>query len=145
MEGIPPVGSRLGHLLKHAQARMAALNERALAPLGTDARELGVLLVLAAHEPGSQRDAADRLGVDRTTMVALLDGLEAKGVVARRPHGADRRRNLVELTDAGRDLVLRAVRASDDAERALLAPLDDAASGALRRALERLATDGPAG
>ena len=38
-----------------------------------------MLLVLAGHEPGSQQQAAQRLGVDRTTMVALLDVLEGQG------------------------------------------------------------------
>jgi DNA-binding MarR family transcriptional regulator len=44
---------------------------------------LAVLLVLAGREPASQRQAATRLGIDRTTMVALLDALENKGLVTR--------------------------------------------------------------
>lgn len=117
------VSRRLGYLFKHAGMRMAELNREALAPFGIDARELGVLLVLAGHEPASQQQAAQRLGVDRTTMVAQLDTLERKGLVSRQPHAEDRRRNLVELTDGGRDTLRRATRASDEAERALLAPL----------------------
>ncbi|MEV6833778.1 MarR family transcriptional regulator [Streptomyces sp. NPDC051133] len=48
-----------------------------------DARELAVLAVLAAGRPLSQLQAARRLGVDRTTMVALVDALEGKGLVER--------------------------------------------------------------
>ncbi|MFI5613142.1 MarR family winged helix-turn-helix transcriptional regulator [Amycolatopsis sp. NPDC051903] len=134
----PEVGSRLGYLLKHAQLRMAELNTKALAPYGIDGRELGVLLVLAGGEPKSQQQAAQRLSVDRTTMVALLDTLEDKGLVSRHPDAADRRRNVVELTPRGHDLVRRATKASDDAERALLAPLSPQAAKQLRNALQEI-------
>ena len=92
----PELGRRLGYLLKHAQHRMGELTAKALTPYGIDGRELGVLLVLASHEPASQQQAAQRLGIDRTTMVALLDTLEGKGLVARHPHADDRRRNVVD-------------------------------------------------
>jgi len=119
----PELSRRLGYLFKHAQLRMAELSEKALAPHGINGRELAVLLVLAGREPASQQQAAQRLGIDRTTMVALLDALQAKGLVSRQPHAEDRRRNVVEVTDAGQDTLRRAVAATDEAERTLLAPL----------------------
>ena len=97
---------------------MAELNEAALAPYGVNGRELGVLIVLAGHEPASQLQVAQRLAVDRTTMVALLDTLEDKGLVSRHPHAEDRRRNIVELTETGQDVLHKATAASDAAERA---------------------------
>ena len=54
------------------------------------------------------------------TMVAILDALEHKGLVSRHPHVEDRRRNVVELTDAGQDTLRNATQASDDPERELL-------------------------
>jgi DNA-binding MarR family transcriptional regulator len=134
------VSGRLGYLFKHAQALMNQLYAEALAPYGVDARELGVLLLLAGHEPASQQHAAKRLGVDRTTMVAVLDVLEAKGLVSRRPDAGDRRRNVVELTSAGKDLLVAATIASEDAERALLAPLDPQSAQHLRDALHYVVT-----
>jgi DNA-binding MarR family transcriptional regulator len=127
--------ARLGYLFKHAERRMNELNAAALAPLGTDARELGILQVLADQEPMSQLQAARRLGIDRTTMVAMLDTLEGKGLVSRHPHPTDRRRNLVELSEAGRTVVESGTRASDDAERELLSVLSPPAAQALRDAL----------
>src|ERR1700761_8453389 len=119
----PVVSRRLGYLFKHAQQRMEELNAAALAPLGIDPRELGILLVIPSHEPGSQQQAAQRLGIDRTSMVARIDALGGKGLVSRHPHAEDRRRNVVELTDAGRDVVKQATEASERAEAALLAAL----------------------
>jgi DNA-binding MarR family transcriptional regulator len=134
----PLLSPRLGYLFKHAQMRMHELNEEALAPFGIDGRELGILLVIAGHEPGSQQQAAQRLGIDRTSMVGLLDALEDKGLVSRHPHAGDRRRNVVELTAAGRDTVRRAAKASERAEATLLAPLTDQDGERLRAALQAI-------
>jgi DNA-binding MarR family transcriptional regulator len=117
---------------------MHELNEEALAPFGIDGRELGILLVLAGHEPGSQQQAAQRLGIDRTSMVARLDALEGKGLVSRHPHAEDRRRNVVELSDAGRDTVRLATKASERAEATLLATLSDEDGERLRDALQAI-------
>src|SRR5919199_2262391 len=130
----PEVTMRLGYLLKHAQLRMTELSTRALEPHGVNGRELAVLVMLAGREPESQQQAAGRLGVDRTTMVALLDTLENKGLVSRHPHAEDRRRNVVELTEAGHALLEKATRASDEAEREFLAPLDPQTARQLRAA-----------
>lgn len=137
---------RLGYLLKHAMMRMEALNVSALAPLGIDPRELGVMFLIGDHRPTSQEQSAQRLGVDRTTMVALIDTLERKGLVTRHPDADDRRRNVVELTDAGREVLRHATKASDEAESAFLSPLTAAAADNLRAALQRalLGADGPA-
>jgi DNA-binding MarR family transcriptional regulator len=134
----PELTTRLGYLLKHVQERLREQSSAALAPYGLDGRELAVLLVLDSGEPASQQQAARRLGVDRTTMVALLDALEAKGLVTRHPHAEDRRRNVVELTAAGRDTLRDATRASDEAERRFLAPLSKPAARQFRDALQQL-------
>jgi DNA-binding MarR family transcriptional regulator len=136
----PELTSRLGYLLKHARLKLGELTAAALAPYGLDGRELAVLLVLADCEPASQQQAAQRLGIDRTTMVALLDALEDKGLVVRHPHPEDRRKNVVELTAPGRDTLRDATQAGDDAERRFLAPLTEAAGQQLKAALRKLLT-----
>jgi len=147
--GSPAVGgpgsdpaTRLGYLLKHAWLRLGELTGAALAPHGVTGRELAVLLTLAGSEPASQQQAASKLGVDRTTMVALIDALESKGLVARRPHAEDRRRNVVELTASGRDTLASATAAAGSAEREFLAPLAPADIQQLKAALRALVTVG---
>ena len=98
-----------------------------------------MLLLLQSREPESQQQAATRLQVDRTTMVGMLDALEAKGLVARQAAGEDRRRNVVVLTEAGHQTLDTAVRASDEAERRLLDGLGDAEQTQLRALLARVA------
>jgi DNA-binding MarR family transcriptional regulator len=125
----------LVYLLKHATARLHDLADAALEPLGLDGKELGVLRLLVGREPASQLEVARMLGIDRTTMVALLDGLEKKGVVTRRQDPADRRRNVVELTDAGLALYARADAAYAVAEKDFLSPASAADAEALRQVL----------
>jgi DNA-binding MarR family transcriptional regulator len=142
-DGWPPaaLAGRLGFLLKHAQLRLAELSGAALEPYGINGRQLAVLSVLADGDLLSQQEAAGRLAIDRTTMVALIDELEDKRIVARLPHPADRRKNVVELTADGRDVFDKATRAYEDAERRFLAALDPAESRLLRQALQRLVVD----
>jgi DNA-binding MarR family transcriptional regulator len=139
----PMVSRRLGYLLKHAQQHMEELNRTALAPFGIDGRELGILLVIAGNEPDSQQQAAQRLGIDRTSMVARLDALEDKGLITRHPHAGDRRRNVVELTSAGRDVVRRGTAASERAEAELLRSLTPQEEEGLRDALRTIVVGEP--
>jgi DNA-binding MarR family transcriptional regulator len=133
---------RLGWLLKHAQLRLSELTAEALEPYGVTGRELAVLSVLASSRLLSQQEAAARLGIDRTTMVAFVDQLAGKGLVERRPDAADRRRNLVELTPAGRDVHDRAGAAYAVAEHRFLEPLSGTAATRLRADLGKLVTEG---
>jgi DNA-binding MarR family transcriptional regulator len=134
----PEPTDRLGYLLKHAWERLRELTSTALAPYGVDGREVAVLLVLAGREPASQQQAAQQLGVDRTTMVALLDGLEGKGLVTRHPHAKDRRKNVVELTPVGHTTLAGAVQASAKVEHQFLSPLSGPAAQQMKDALRAL-------
>jgi DNA-binding MarR family transcriptional regulator len=139
-EGLPhALASRLGYLLKHVQQQLAQAAAPVMLPFGIDGRELAVLTVLAGEVPLSQQEAAETLGVDRTTMVALVDALEAKGLVERHRSAQDRRRNIVEPTPAGRDCLRHASRARDKVEREFLAPLGDDLAQRFIRALQILA------
>ncbi len=137
--GLPDaLAERLGYLLKHAQQRLMQAAAPAMAQFGIDGRELAVLAVLGAAVPLSQQDAAAQLGVDRTTMVALVDSLERKGLVERHRSAEDRRKNIVRLTQAGQRCLRGAGQARDAAERDFLAPLGPAEAARFVRALQVL-------
>ena len=121
----PQLRSRLTYLLKHALIELDGLHRELLAPAGVSARELAVLLLLDAREPESQQQAAQRLGVDRTTMVALLDALEGKDLVVRRPERGPAPQRRRAHGTRSRHARRRATRASDEAELWLLAVLDE--------------------
>jgi DNA-binding MarR family transcriptional regulator len=129
---------RLGHLLKKAYLLFTERTSIALGPLGVSSHEVAALLRFDEERQLSQAQVAARMGIDRTTMVALVDELERKGLVNRRPHEGDRRKNSVELTARGRELKRRAARIVDDCEREFLAVLDQADAQQLKTALMAL-------
>jgi DNA-binding MarR family transcriptional regulator len=129
------VSSRLGYLLKHAQLRHAELNARAMEPYGISGRQCAVLIAIDDRVPQSQQEVARRLDVDRTTMVALIDELERKGLVERTPAPQDRRKNVVVLTQTGREVLRVAVAASDEAERRFLGALSDGEAATFKKLL----------
>ena len=132
----PQAESRLGYLLKHAMIGFGDLTQAALEPLGIDNREWATLASLDERRPLPQVEVAKRAGIDRTTMVALVDSLETRGLVVRRPDPADRRRNLVELTTPGRELRARAAMDVDTAESQFLAALGEQDARKLKQVLQ---------
>jgi DNA-binding MarR family transcriptional regulator len=91
-----------GYLLSTAGRIVRERFERALQPTGLRARHLGVLVTLATLGPLSQGDVAQQGGVDKSTMVAVIDDLEGWGLVERRRSRVDRRAYKLTLTAAGR-------------------------------------------
>ncbi|HEY3466643.1 MAG TPA: MarR family transcriptional regulator [Amycolatopsis sp.] len=137
--GAPPaVTRRLGYLLKHAQLRLAELAEPLYEPLGVTGRQLALLTLFGEGPAQSQQDGAARLGVDRTTMVALVDELEAKGLVRREVAPGDRRKRLVTLTAEGERVRAAGEEVTRRAEALLLDPLSERDAEQLRAALGRV-------
>ena len=132
------VTQRLGYLLKHAQLRLAELAEPLYAPLGVTGRQLALLTLFGDGPAQSQQDGAARLGVDRTTMVALVDELEAKGLVRREVAPDDRRKRLVMLTPEGERVREAGAEVTRQAEALLLEPLSAEDAERLRAALHQV-------
>ena len=126
---------RLGHLLKQAYLQFTGLTSAALVPLGITAMEWAALLRFDEEPSLSQAGLARLLGMDRTTMVALIDQLEDKGLVNRRPHSDDRRKNAIELTATGRSIKKRAAALVDGCERQFLAALTKSDAQQLKTSL----------
>jgi DNA-binding MarR family transcriptional regulator len=135
MASAEAVTQRLGYLLKHAQLRFAELNAEAMTPFGINGRLLAVLTVLGDRLPRSQQEVASRLGVDRTSMVLMLDELEQKRLVDRYPSPEDRRKNVVVLTVSGLETLKKAGQAGDEAERRFLTALSETDAATFRRLL----------
>lgn len=63
------------------------------------------LLCELQHDSRSHGELADRLRCDKTNVTGLVDRLERRRLVERRPGAPDRRVSQVVLTQTGRDLV----------------------------------------
>jgi DNA-binding MarR family transcriptional regulator len=83
---------------------------------------VGILLIIDANPGVTQTRLAQAVGLDRSTLVGVLHGLEARGLVERR-RGEDRRTNGLLLTRAGRVLVTELKRRIRVHERRVAARL----------------------
>lgn len=86
----------------------------------------------------SQAALGRRLGADRSDMAAYVARLDADGLISRSPDPADRRRNTVAVTPAGRRRFDAMQRRVEEAQDRLLAPLDPARRAALLATLQEL-------
>ena len=86
---------------------------------------LGALDVVARHQPVSQREISDHLGLDASDVVGVLDILEAAGMVQRQRDPHDRRRHAVVLTDQGESAARRFADLREKATERALAGLDE--------------------
>ena len=100
----------LGFHLRMASAAMARDFGEAMDELGLTQKQCAVLELIAANPQSSQIDLAAALGTDRATMMALVDRLDARGLIARTPSARDRRRQELSLTEDGQTLLKDARR-----------------------------------
>ena len=127
-----------GYLLGRANLQCRSYFDALAEPLGINGRHFGVLAVLGEEKPLSQVEIGERLGVDRNTIVLLLDDLEGKSLVTRRRDPSDRRAHLVSLTDMGRDVLEQGTALARRTNDEVLSPLSAEERTQLHRLLLRL-------
>jgi DNA-binding MarR family transcriptional regulator len=111
----------------------------ALESIGLTPALFGILNLLGAREGAIQQEIGSAMGIDPSTMVALIDELERGGLAKRRPHPKDRRAREVVITAKGRRTLERgrglAAQVEDDVLRGLTAAERRQLLALLRRAL----------
>jgi len=115
--------ARPGFLLRRAHQISAAVFEDECRDLQLTPAQFGVLTVLKAHPGLGQSSLARALGFDKVTVLRVLRGLQARGLVARES-SAGRRNVSVQLTPAGAQMLDSAQKPAERAYRRLMAPLD---------------------
>lgn len=104
---------------------------------GISPGRIGVLVLIEANPGVTQSRLAEAVRRDRSTMVGVLDELQARGLIERR-RGVDRRTNTLQLTRAGHAFLARAMRQIEAHERRIGARLTRAERAQLLRLLERI-------
>jgi len=139
-DAVPPARLRNlpSRLLTHTAMHADRLVNEGLA--GADARKwhYAVLVSLRELGPASQATLSRRSGIYRSDLVAVINELADAGHVERAPDPADRRRNVITITEAGRAHLGRLDELLATVQDELLAPLDPAERDQLTRLLTRL-------
>jgi DNA-binding MarR family transcriptional regulator len=117
--------------------------EQVLAPLGLRQRHVVALSYLRGHGPTAQQQLADRLRMDPSSLVCLLNELEESELVIRHRDRSDRRRASVELSPRGERTLCDVDKALQVVEEEMLAGLDRDERDVLHSLLARLNSVGP--
>jgi DNA-binding MarR family transcriptional regulator len=129
---------RPGALLVIAARKGQERATERLAPIGLNVRMCGVLNLLKDQGPMSQQEIGGQLGIDRTTMVEIVDELERQGIVRRERSAHDRRSYAITLTAGGKAKQKRAAEAFDAAAEDFFSPLSSSEREKLLGMLTRL-------
>ncbi|WP_169789714.1 MarR family winged helix-turn-helix transcriptional regulator [Actinoplanes subtropicus] len=139
----PDRGIPLPVLLSQAGELARELLQRQLASSRLRPRHAHVLLFLEHTGAAGQQDLLERLNVDASVLVGLLNDLEGDGMVKRRRDPADRRRHIVTISEQGRAAVAEVHSSIDRISDALFGSLSDADRGHLHRILVALTSGIP--
>ena len=127
-----------GFLLAVAAHRFRASFEVALEPLGLQVKHVAVLGTLACFGPVPQQQLGTSVCIDRTSMVALIDEMQERGLLRREPDPNDRRAYRIHLTAEGNDLLGRANALTKDVEDSCFGPLSADDRARLKRMLQEV-------
>ena len=134
------VGQLFFRLWRASHVRAAEV----LGSVGLTPALFGLLNVIGAREGAIQQELGSAMGIDRSTMVSLIDQLESANLAKRRPSATDRRAREIAITPKGRRLLQRARQMVLETEDEVLAGLTAAERTELVRLLRGALGSAPA-
>jgi MarR family transcriptional regulator, transcriptional regulator for hemolysin len=132
-----PVGLRLSHAARVAERAFG----EALGEAGGTLPVWLILLNLKIRRPANQRELAEAVGVREATLTHHLNAMDARGLVTRTRDAANRRVQVVALTEAGEAAFVRLRDTAIAFDARLRAGLSDADLATLGTLLGRLAAN----
>jgi len=103
--GILP--SLIGFNLRRTQVRIFQAFAETVGRFDITPGQFGVLEIINSNPGFNQSELGAAMGVDRSTVVAVIDRLEGRGLVVRAPSRRDRRSYALRLSDTGKDLLAK--------------------------------------
>lgn len=95
------LGALIGYFLRRADVFAIQSFARHMAQDGISPGQLGVLLLVDANPGINQTRVGRSLGIDRSTLVSIIDGLEGRDLLQRTPSPTDRRSHALVVTTTG--------------------------------------------
>lgn len=99
--------SLLGYQLRRAQVGVFQNFTEMVGAAELTPGQFGVLVVIDANPGLSQTQLGNALGIDRSTVVAVIDRLESRGLVLREAAPNDRRSHALRLSESGKTTLSR--------------------------------------
>jgi DNA-binding MarR family transcriptional regulator len=136
------LNGHVGYFVRRFQVWIFQDFVRTLAPFDIRPAQYSVLVVIEANPGLSQADLADTLGIERSRLVRLLDGLEGRGFTRRLPSLNDRRSHALFLTHNGQQKLKRIKTLAAAHEARVEASLGAASRNQMLSALKAFAIQG---
>jgi len=136
-----PKGTQPAFLLAQVGAHAATKFGERLSVLKLTPPDAGILRMLAFSAGLSQQELSNRLNIHPSRLVAILDELESRGIVERRPHPEDRRQYSLHLTEKGRETMSDIMRIGREHQEALCAALTHDEREQLGQLLKKIADE----
>lgn len=133
-----PLGSYLPYLLNRAGARIATAFGEEVRPLGATLQIWRVLAALREKDGRRMGDLSATTSIEVSTLTRLVDGMEKRGLVARRRDPADARAVVLCVAPDGKKLTGRILPIAERYERVALRGFGRQESEVLKQALRRL-------
>jgi DNA-binding MarR family transcriptional regulator len=138
-----PVPDELGVFPGYLLARLGEASRRrfrmALEPEGLHPRHFGVMTMVAAQPGMSQQQLHEKTAIDPSSMVAVIDELEAGGLAERHAHPRDRRVRTIFLTELGEAKLARVRAVAASLQREFFQALTSEEQRTLHALLRKLA------
>ena len=131
----------IGYLLRQAQTAHRHAMERALSVFGLTPPQFSVLTMLLAYPGASGADLARLSMLTPQTVSVIVANLERMEAIVRTPHAVHGRVQQIEVTPAGKELLVRCKSSVRAIDHALLEHLSPAEEEVIRRWLVRVASD----
>jgi len=132
--------ARPGFLLRRAHQISAAVFEDECRVVGLTPAQFGVLTVVRASPGLDQSSLSRALGFDKVTVLRVMRGLQARGLVTRVPSPSSKRHLSISLSAAGEQLLEQAQIPAEQAYNRLMGPLDEEQQAQLLMLLQMLTT-----
>lgn len=134
-----PRGAGPAFLLAQIGAHAAGCFAKRLSPLKLAPPDAGILHILRSSPGISQQELAGKLGAHPSRVVVLIDGLEQRGLVERRPKVDDRRQYSLFLSPQGTAALDDIGRVAREHQEDLLRSLDKEEQHQLTVLLKKIA------
>jgi MarR family transcriptional regulator, lower aerobic nicotinate degradation pathway regulator len=138
-----PIPGELSVFPGYLLARLGESSRRrfreALEPEGLHPRHFGVMTMVAAQPGMSQQQLHEKTAIDPSSMVSVIDELEAMGLAERRPDPEDRRARKIFLTERGGETLGRVRSLAGELQREFFAALTADERRTLHELLRKLA------
>jgi DNA-binding MarR family transcriptional regulator len=137
--GVTPPFRSVAFLLSSLGYAVSRRFHEILRPLELEPGEFALLRAVSASDGEPQNALAERLRISPSWMVAIVDELESRELLERRPHAHDRRVRNLHLTVAGKKLLRQAERNAQQFDSQVIEPLTEAELQQLLGLLQRVA------